>query len=34
MYEANLAFMAQVFGFAPADELAPLEIENLERVAH
>jgi dipeptidyl aminopeptidase/acylaminoacyl peptidase len=34
MYEANLAFMAQVFGFAPADELAPLEIENLERVVH
>jgi dipeptidyl aminopeptidase/acylaminoacyl peptidase len=33
MVEANLAFMGQVFGFAPADELAPLEIENLERVA-
>jgi dipeptidyl aminopeptidase/acylaminoacyl peptidase len=34
MVEANLAFMAQVFAFAPADELAPLEIENLEHVAH
>jgi dipeptidyl aminopeptidase/acylaminoacyl peptidase len=34
MVEANLAFMAQVFGFAPADELAPLEIQNLEHVAH
>ena len=34
MIEANLAFMGQVFGFAPADELAPLEIENLEHVTH
>jgi dipeptidyl aminopeptidase/acylaminoacyl peptidase len=34
MFEANLAFMAHVFGFAPADELAPLEIENLEHVVH
>jgi dipeptidyl aminopeptidase/acylaminoacyl peptidase len=34
MFEANLAFMAQVFGFAPAEELAPLEIDNLEHVAH
>ena len=34
MFEANLAFMGQVFGFAPADELEPLEVENLERVAH
>jgi dipeptidyl aminopeptidase/acylaminoacyl peptidase len=32
--EADLAFMGQVFGFSPADELAPLEIENLEHVAH
>jgi len=32
--EADLAFMARVFGFTPADELAPLEIENLEHVAH
>ena len=32
--EANLAFMAEVFGFAPADELQPLEIRNLEHVAH
>jgi dipeptidyl aminopeptidase/acylaminoacyl peptidase len=32
--EADLAFMGRVFGFTPADELAPLEIENLEHVAH
>jgi dipeptidyl aminopeptidase/acylaminoacyl peptidase len=32
--QADLAFMGQVFGFAPADELPPLEIENLEHVAH
>jgi dipeptidyl aminopeptidase/acylaminoacyl peptidase len=34
MFEANLAFMGFVFGFEPADELAPLEIENVEHVAH
>ena len=34
MFEANLAFMGEVFGFAPADELEPLEIQNLEHVAH
>ncbi len=34
MVEADLSFMGQVFGFSPADELAPLEIENLEHVAH
>jgi dipeptidyl aminopeptidase/acylaminoacyl peptidase len=34
MFEANLSFMAQVFGFAPADELEPLAIENLEHVVH
>jgi dipeptidyl aminopeptidase/acylaminoacyl peptidase len=34
MYEANLAFMGQVFGFAPADELEPLAIEYLEHVVH
>jgi dipeptidyl aminopeptidase/acylaminoacyl peptidase len=34
MIEADLAFMGQVFRFAPADELAPLEIENLEHVTH
>jgi dipeptidyl aminopeptidase/acylaminoacyl peptidase len=34
MYEANLAFMGYVFGFEPADELAPLEIANVEHVAH
>ena len=27
--EAHLAFLAQVFGFQPADELEPLQIENL-----
>jgi dipeptidyl aminopeptidase/acylaminoacyl peptidase len=34
MFEANLAFMGFVFGFEPADELAPLELENVEHVAH
>jgi dipeptidyl aminopeptidase/acylaminoacyl peptidase len=34
MIGANLAFMSQVFGFVPADELQPLEIRNLEHVAH
>jgi dipeptidyl aminopeptidase/acylaminoacyl peptidase len=34
MFEANLAFMGFVFGFEPADELAPLEIANVEHVAH
>jgi dipeptidyl aminopeptidase/acylaminoacyl peptidase len=28
--EAHLSFLAQVFGFEPADELEPIEIENLE----
>jgi dipeptidyl aminopeptidase/acylaminoacyl peptidase len=32
--EAHLSFLAQVFGFQPADELEPIEIENLQRVAH
>jgi len=32
--EAHLSFLAQVFGFQPADELEPIEIENLEHVAH
>jgi len=32
--EAHLSFLAQVFGFEPADELEPIEIENLEGVAH
>jgi dipeptidyl aminopeptidase/acylaminoacyl peptidase len=31
--EAHLSFLAQVFGFEPADELEPIEIENLARVA-
>ena len=30
-YEACLTFFAHVFGFEPADELGPLEIENLSR---
>jgi dipeptidyl aminopeptidase/acylaminoacyl peptidase len=34
MFEANLAFMGYAFGFEPADELAPLAIENVEHVAH
>jgi dipeptidyl aminopeptidase/acylaminoacyl peptidase len=34
MFEANLVFMGEVFGFEPADELAPLEIQNLEHVVH
>jgi dipeptidyl aminopeptidase/acylaminoacyl peptidase len=29
-YEAVLSFLGQVFGFEPADELEPLQIENLE----
>jgi dipeptidyl aminopeptidase/acylaminoacyl peptidase len=32
--EAHISFLAQVFGFEPADELEPIRIENLERVAH
>jgi dipeptidyl aminopeptidase/acylaminoacyl peptidase len=32
--EAHVSFLAQVFGFEPADELEPIRIENLERVAH
>jgi dipeptidyl aminopeptidase/acylaminoacyl peptidase len=33
---AHLSFLAQVFGFEPADELEPIEIENLPaaKVAH
>jgi dipeptidyl aminopeptidase/acylaminoacyl peptidase len=30
-FEAELSFYAQVFGFAPADELEPIEIANLRR---
>ena len=30
--EAHLAFLARVFGFEPADEIEPIEIENLEAV--
>jgi dipeptidyl aminopeptidase/acylaminoacyl peptidase len=32
MYEAELSFLGQVFGFEPADELEPVQIENLEPV--
>ncbi len=32
--EAHVSFLAQVFGFQPADELEPIGIENLEHVAH
>jgi dipeptidyl aminopeptidase/acylaminoacyl peptidase len=33
-YEASLSFMAQLFGFEPADELEPVTIENLQTAAH
>ena len=29
--EAHLSFLAQIFGFEPADELEPIEIENLDK---
>ena len=32
--EAHLSFLGLVFGFEPMEELEPLQIENLERVAH
>jgi dipeptidyl aminopeptidase/acylaminoacyl peptidase len=32
--ESFLSFTGQVFGFEPADDLDPVEIKNLERVAH
>ncbi len=32
--EAQLSFLAQVFGFEPVDEIEPIRIENLEKVAH
>jgi dipeptidyl aminopeptidase/acylaminoacyl peptidase len=32
--EAHFSFLAQVFGFEPADELEPIRIENLAKVAH
>jgi dipeptidyl aminopeptidase/acylaminoacyl peptidase len=31
---AHLLFLAQLFGFEPADELEPLQVENLHRIAH
>jgi dipeptidyl aminopeptidase/acylaminoacyl peptidase len=31
---AHLSFLAQLFGFEPADELEPIEIQNLQRIAH
>jgi dipeptidyl aminopeptidase/acylaminoacyl peptidase len=30
--ETHLSFLAQVFGFEPADEIEPIEIENLQAV--
>ena len=33
MYEAELSFLGQIFGFEPADELESLHIENLEPVS-
>ena len=32
--EAHLSFLGQVFGFEPADEIEPIQIENLEQAAH
>jgi dipeptidyl aminopeptidase/acylaminoacyl peptidase len=32
--EAHFSFLAQVFGFEPADEIDPIQIENLTKVAH
>jgi hypothetical protein len=32
MYEAELSFLAQVFGFELADDVAPLNVEFLEPV--
>ena len=32
--EAHLSFLAQIFGFEPADELEPIEIENLDKAVH
>jgi dipeptidyl aminopeptidase/acylaminoacyl peptidase len=32
--EASLSFLAQVFGFEPADDLEPATIENLQTTAH
>jgi dipeptidyl aminopeptidase/acylaminoacyl peptidase len=31
--EAHLSFLAQIFGFEPADEVEPIEIENVDPVA-
>ena len=33
-FEACLSFTGQVFGFEPADELEPIQIENLEVAPH
>jgi hypothetical protein len=32
--EASLSFMAQLFGFEPADEIETVKIENLQTAAH
>jgi dipeptidyl aminopeptidase/acylaminoacyl peptidase len=32
--EAHLSFLGQVLGFEPADEIEPIEIENLQAVRH
>jgi dipeptidyl aminopeptidase/acylaminoacyl peptidase len=32
--EASLSFMGQLFGFEPADEVEPLQIENFQPAAH
>ncbi|MFL6029570.1 MAG: prolyl oligopeptidase family serine peptidase [Gaiellaceae bacterium] len=31
---AHFSFLAQLFGFEPADELEPIEIQHLQRIAH
>jgi dipeptidyl aminopeptidase/acylaminoacyl peptidase len=32
--EAHVSFLAQIFGFEPADDLEPIEIENLDKAVH
>jgi dipeptidyl aminopeptidase/acylaminoacyl peptidase len=32
--EVSLSFLAQVFGFEPADDVEPVKIENLQATAH
>jgi dipeptidyl aminopeptidase/acylaminoacyl peptidase len=32
--EAHVSFLAQIFGFEPADDLEPIEIENLDKAVY